>query len=703
MAVTKAVLGIHVFGSSTLHPGRPLTITQRRSSHDKGSPRIMSRRSRFWPPEGYGKRATLGQREAEDLICKGASTFTGFREEVTHAPGHYKLFAIMESESSDRTDKATFQDAAFEDISLTVMTGIGESSMPWVSLDQPCMRYAFGRSPGTTTLTFYIGKSGSLAPTVHYGSKAKPRKMKLIAILERLRDLYICGLQEDNFEWQYRYLYDKLIEDPEANTNPHYDRAMQMADLLTVLSNPDWVDFSLPRNHVVAKYFDSADEKIKRRFFHQLLLAIELHLRIHAPDHGENAKRKLLSQLPPKVAWDLALAERWLANMSISRVELSPTQSTFTFDLLRKKRQKEALRSFASLLKWPNMEELDYILEEKDSKEKNIEDRSADTMSWFTGVILPGPTLPWLLMNTLIDCDRDTGEELKYLTHIHPNSGFQYRANTYWSSQCIVGKVLGAGRGVKQVAGWIGPCHYTPELERTQCVLIRQLDPLEQKLTTKDIDRVASRTSPLGPEAEEYPLHDYEILIPNRHPEEDIIRIEKLSFNHVGTDRAGVAPTTGRGARTFDAAIVFAFASAGTSLPIKLRYNVDFIYAFPCEGGPHALYRDYKYRVVKVDQGLADLHNWGQHNRISRPAQSSRSRAGRREIEEVLVIEAFGVSDNEVFARAWCAHWGVSAVVANVGDTCVGCAVREAWAGMVSVVILTEGGLEREGDLGIEI
>ena len=347
--------------------------------------------------------------EAEKLIAGGASTFSGFSEEVTHSPGQYRFFAIMESEGNARTDRASFQVSAFKDITLT-MTGPADGAFPWASLEQPCMASSFGKSPGTTTLTYYISKSGSLQSAVQYGSKAKARKMKLIAILERLRELELQGLEEDNLEMNYRSLYDKLIEDPEYDINPHYDRALQIADLLTVLSNPEWIDFSLPRNQVVAKFFDSQDEKIKRRFFHQLLLSTELHLRIEAPDHEERVKRDLLTKLPPKVAWDLALSQRWLEHMSISRAKLSNTQSTFTFDLLSKKTQKEALRKFALLLKWPNMEELEYILEEKDQKEKSIEDRSADTMSWFTGVILPGTTMPWLLMNTLIDCDRDTGD-----------------------------------------------------------------------------------------------------------------------------------------------------------------------------------------------------------------------------------------------------------------------------------------------------
>jgi hypothetical protein len=639
----------------------------------------------------------------------------------------------MDQESNARTDRALFQHPAFECVTLS-MTGGTDSIFPWMSLEQPSMASAFGKSPGTTTLTYFVGKSGSLQPFVNFGSKAKARKMKLIAILERLKDLEMQGLQdEENFVSTYHFLYEKLIQDPQAETDPHYDRAMQIADLLTVLSNPEWIDFGLPRNQVVAKYFDSHDEKIKRKFFHQLLLATELYLRIESPDHQDEVKIALLARLPPKVAWDLALAQRWLEHMSIERAHLSDTQSTFTFTLTSKKTQKEAVWKFAQLLKWPNLDELGYILEEKDPQEKSIEDRSADAMSWFTGVILPGPTLPWLLMNTLIDCDRDTGDELNSLTHMHPNSGFQYRANTYWSSQCIVGKVLGAGRGVKQVAGWVGPCHHTPELQRTQCVIVRQLEPLDQRLTALDMENMHSRTAPLGPEADQIALEDYEMVVPDRHSVEDIIRVQKLSFNIFKAEDS-------RGNKIYDAAIIFAFAEK--SLPIKLRYDVDFLHAFPCANGPHPLYYDYKHRMVRVDDGLADIHDWGPHNNLSRSSRRSRtsspalhgttsprdlspSRSNSRAllrltnelsiheqrsrsaspaqlastgIREVLVVEAFGVSDNEVFARAWCAHWGVSAIVANVRETCVACAVREAYAACVTVVILTEGGSEKEED-----
>jgi hypothetical protein len=383
----------------------------------------------------------------------------------------------------------------------------------------------------------------------------------------------------------YRYLYSTLIEDPERySEHPHYGVEQQITDLITVLSNPSWIDFSNPKNQVVAKFFDSPDQHKKQEFFHQLLLSVELHLRIQSKEHADKAKRKLILHLPPMIAWDLAVAQRWLENMEITKSRTSSKQSTFSFDLKSKKRQKEALRVFAATLKWPNMDEIDYVLEEKDSKEKPLEDRSADAMSWFSGIILPGRTLPWLIMNSLIDCDRDTGDSLKYLTHMHTSSGFQYRANTYWSAQSIVGKVLGAARGVKQIAGWIGPCIYTPDLKRTECVRLKQYESADPKLTPNDVETINIRTNPLGPEDTSYPAADYEVPMPDTEDVTDVIRIEKLSFVPAKEQPASAKMNPGA-PLVFDAAIFF--ACGGESWPMKLRYDVDFINAFPCHQGPH--------------------------------------------------------------------------------------------------------------------
>ena len=358
----------------------------------------------------------------------------------------------------------------------------------------------------------------------------------------------------------------------------------QIQDLIDILLNPQWLDFSNPRNQVVAKWFDSPDQRKKQEFFHQLLLSVELYLRIHSQQHSSKAKQKFILELHPAIAWDLAVAQRWLDNMSITKKRESKTQSTFNFQLKSKGRQREALRHFAAMLKWPNMDEVEYVLDEEDENEKALEDRSADAMSWFSGIILPGRTLPWLIMNSLIDCDRDTGDALKYLTHMQPASGFQYRANTYWSTSCIVGKVLGAARGVKQIAGWVGPCIYTPDLKRTECVKVKQYESPDPRLTEHDVISMSERTNPLGPVDETYPVDDYEVPMPDTEDVTDLIRIEKLAFLPAKEQPSSTRNLPGA-PMLFDAAIHF--ACGGSSWPLRLKYDVSFINAFPCHQGPH--------------------------------------------------------------------------------------------------------------------
>ena len=360
---------------------------------------------------------------------------------------------------------------------------------------------------------------------------------------------------------------------------------LQITDLITVLSHADWTDFRLAENHIVAECFDSPDTAKKHQFLHQLLLSVELYLRIHSPSHHSSAKRKLLQRLPPKISWDLALAERWLENMSISKLSNSSTKSTFRFDLRSKKRQKDALRVFARILKWPNLGSVIQILDEKSKRQVPVEDLSAETMSWFTGVILPGPSLPRLVMSSLITCDGETGGTLGHLSH--SAAGFQYRANTYWLYDCIVGKVLGGAKGVKQVAGWIGPCHFSPDLERSECVRIKQLAPRKRHcLSLKAVQAMAQRTHPLGPERDAIPVADFDIPQPDFDDVVDAIRLEKLSFHPAGDEDSSTDEhATDCRLSVFHASIIF--ASSGRSCPLELLYDVDFVSAYPCCRGPH--------------------------------------------------------------------------------------------------------------------
>jgi hypothetical protein len=153
------------------------------------------RSSRRWPPNGYRQDDSLSAKVAEDVICSGASTFKGYWDNIEHAPsGYVRFYAVMENEHLGRTDRASFKCESYRDVSLNV-TGTAESEFPWLSLEQPGMGYAFGKSAGTTTLNYWVSKWGSGTPPTKFAGSTKPRKLKLLQILDRLQQLE-SGLEE---------------------------------------------------------------------------------------------------------------------------------------------------------------------------------------------------------------------------------------------------------------------------------------------------------------------------------------------------------------------------------------------------------------------------------------------------------------------------------------------------------------------------
>ncbi|KAK4999286.1 hypothetical protein LTR66_001650 [Elasticomyces elasticus] len=642
-----------------------------------------------WPPVGFTPGSLFTVNEAEQYICHGVLTFTGIVHGISNAPAsQQRFFAAAYLQGSLCTDRAKPQSSIFDEASLDV-AGAQEGGNPCLTLEYPSMKSCAGANAGTNTLNWWIGTAGSKEAGVTYASNVKPKEIKLMRVMDRLRKLE-RGI-ETNPEARISYLYNALIEQPDKN-QPHHNMELQMTNLATVLSNTElWTDFSLERNQVLAGFYDSSDDNARKRFFRQLLLAIELFLRIHLPEHTEEARSRLTSQLPPKVAWDVAIAQRWLENMHVSKTRHTNGDITFGLNFMNKKWRVRALRTFTNLLKWPNKDEVGYVLDENDSDEQEVEERSKESMSYFSGVVLPGASLPFLMLNSMFDCDRDTKNKSPHMSHLHPACGFQYRACTYWSHQSIIGKVLGAGRGVKEVCGWIGPCINCPDLRPVEACLVAQDVPSDNKPTPTDVISMARRSHPLGPPINPgdlgYPIDDYQMVLPDPADMTDRVRVQNLRM-----ETALEQPNFGKPVpMTWNASVVFALDNRNITL--RLYYDVSFIHAFSCHDGPHPLFYDYCYRAVRVDEELLSITDWPAENRI--PTEEAPVMVSTF-INNVLVIEAFGVSDNEVFARAWCAQSGVSALVADVRQTCMACAIREAYAACLTVVILTEGGRKGE-------
>lgn len=88
----------------------------------------------------------------------------------------------------------------------------------------------------------------------------------------------------------------------------------------------------------------STEPGVTNAFFHQLLLALELYLRIGVV-HPQSA-------IAEKVSWDLVLAQRWLENVEIQPPKVAKEgSSSVSFGFKNKETQVVALKEFAWTLK----------------------------------------------------------------------------------------------------------------------------------------------------------------------------------------------------------------------------------------------------------------------------------------------------------------------------------------------------------------
>ncbi|KAJ3953494.1 hypothetical protein N0V92_010037 [Colletotrichum tropicale] len=73
--------------------------------------------------------------------------------------------------------------------------------------------------------------------------------------------------------------------------------------------------------------------------------------------------------------------------------------------------------------------------------------------SYVSGLMLPGEGLYHLIMSTLLENDKEAMAKLGPMANLC--GGFVYRGKSFWSTACIVGRVLAAGKGSAQCMGWI--------------------------------------------------------------------------------------------------------------------------------------------------------------------------------------------------------------------------------------------------------
>ncbi len=73
--------------------------------------------------------------------------------------------------------------------------------------------------------------------------------------------------------------------------------------------------------------------------------------------------------------------------------------------------------------------------------------------SYLTGLILPGEGLSHFLISTLLENDEVAVARLGDEANLY--GGFLYSSKSYWSTSCIIGRVLAAGKGASECMGWL--------------------------------------------------------------------------------------------------------------------------------------------------------------------------------------------------------------------------------------------------------
>jgi hypothetical protein len=316
------------------------------------------------------------------------------------------------------------------------------------------------------------------------------------------------------------------------------------------------------------------------------------------------------------------------------------------------------------------------------------------TRSYLTGLVMPGEAISHFLISTILENDATAISTLGDSANLY--GGFTYKARSWFSKSCVVGRVLACHQGASDCVGWISvPCLPQGFEDGWIDVKSKVVKP-QGTLRIKDCEAVEADSSILvGAEMNQVDPKDF--VLPR---DSDDKPVSSLYFNSLQldptTDSDGIVEDA---APSFHASLHFSSSSFNNehgSLSLGAQYLVDFISSFPCSTPPpeklllisgddgktkldvipaHPLHKSQSFQIIPATTVLADSFSFP----LKVPDESS-----------ILVLDARGDDSLELLARAWCSSIGQHAIISRVGITCVGCSVREARALAVKIVIRIE-------------
>ncbi|PKX96157.1 uncharacterized protein P174DRAFT_368758 [Aspergillus novofumigatus IBT 16806] len=345
------------------------------------------------------------------------------------------------------------------------------------------------------------------------------------------------------------------------------------------------------------------------------------------------------------------------------------------------------------------------------------------TRCWLSGFVLPGKAINHLLMATVLENDPEVIARLGSVANLY--GGFALNGKSWWSQECIVGRVLSALKETKTCMGWISSTNIPKECQTQEPlddawfeVIVSEPPTGLGKPRIKQGNKISVESTPLGLGSlvsGEFtlPVDD----VPDAKSPVDV-KFNALTFSTKEERRNSSQHTMVARKPTMNFSLRSEASTTTTEVSFPLTYNVNFVTSHACRLPPglasyqhnasldseddkgdrarslspaeafslkygrlpgHPLPSSYRYKYLALDD-------------LPGPEGSSIARVFEHAgfdltVDEVFIVDARGCAEKEALARSWCASVGYDAIVGRTGRTCLGCCIREARALAVKVVI----------------
>ncbi|KAI1408079.1 hypothetical protein F5Y13DRAFT_114534 [Hypoxylon sp. FL1857] len=284
--------------------------------------------------------------------------------------------------------------------------------------------------------------------------------------------------------------------------------------------------------------------------------------------------------------------------------------------------------------------------------------------SYVSGLILPGEVLSHYLMSALLEVDEDVLTKLGPMANLC--GGFVYNGKSFWSTACIVGRVLAAGQGAAECMGWISSDIIPRGLEEGWVDVAVDAVPADVARTGRKAriygKTTIERESDVLGDAEPSDVLPADFIIPHENAYSNAppsnIRIELKSLNfYAPIDSVSTTPTADKGfhpfsdsskekdpeIHTYPASTTFTISHDALDRDeyhnFALTNDVYFVTAHPCVPSSYVKYfkSPTSPTIQQIDVGGRDIngkpsspaHITGKHSSAT-PRLASRNTPYRR-------------------------------------------------------------------------